>query len=341
VRGSSPGGYGAANIALRVLAVVIVGVAIGLPVFTYLHPLNTRPQVGAQEKPPKLKPSDLRNIPRVVAFKGGIPVLTYHGIADEGGRYTVTPHEFAAQMAGLHQAGFHTVSDRQFAEYLTGRPVRLPVRPIFITFDDGIKSLWTRADLVLANYGYRGTVYLITGRVGTKQPYYLTWQEVDKMRRTGRWDFGSHTRNGHVRLPINDRGSVGPFMTNELWLPDQHRVETLAEYRRRVVSDLDGSIGDMAAHHLPHPAGFADPFSGTTGVSNDPRILPLLLGIELRRFRTLVNDIEPPFFATRAGARGYLRRIEVFRNTSARGIVRTVIEAARRTPGVTPRDVAG
>lgn len=337
----SQDGYGAANVALRVAAVAMVAVAVALPVFTFLHPLNRRPLVGAQEAPPKIKPEDLRRVPRVVAYRGGIPVLTYHGIADKGGRYTVTPHEFAAQMAGLHLAGFHTVSDRQFADYLTGRPVRLPSRPIFITFDDGIKSLWTRADPVLEQYGYRGTVYLITGRVGTKQPYYLTWKEIDKMRRNGRWDFGSHTRNGHVKLALAEDGRVGPFMTNLLWLPDKHRLETLAEYRKRVQDDLDGSIADMMAHHLRRPVGFADPFSGTTGVSNDPRILPLLLGIELRRFRTLVNDIEPPSFATRAGARGYTRRIEVFRNTTARGIVRTVIEAARRTPGIRPRDVAG
>ena len=43
-------------------------------------------------------------------YRAGVPVLTYHGIADDRGRYTVSPEHFAQQLAMLRDAGFHSVS---------------------------------------------------------------------------------------------------------------------------------------------------------------------------------------------------------------------------------------
>ena len=50
-----------------------------------------------------------------------------------------------------------------------------------ITFDDGTHGLWTHADKILERHGMHGVSFLITGNVGAKRPYYLSWQEIDRM----------------------------------------------------------------------------------------------------------------------------------------------------------------
>jgi biofilm PGA synthesis lipoprotein PgaB len=126
---------------------------------------------------------------------------------------------------------------------------------ILLTFDDNIKSVWVNADPILERYHFRGVEFTITGRVGKHQPYYMNWGEIERMARSGRWDFESHTRYGHRRV---DTG--GPFLTNLTFLRGQRRLETLAEYEHRVSHDLDGSIEDLEKHGLPRPTLFAFPF---------------------------------------------------------------------------------
>lgn len=324
-------GHVAGNALVRLLALGIGVVAIGIPAFVYLHPVHGT-GVAEQIAPPAISAASIADIPRVPPIRGAIPVLTYHGVSDTPGKYTVKPREFVEQIAGLRRAGFHSISDRQFVNFVKGRTQRLPRRPLLITFDDGIKSIWTRADPVLREYGFRATVFLITSAVSRHQPYYLTWQEVDRMRHDGRWDFGSHTRNGHHFIQVGPRFSQEePFLTNLRWRPHEHRLESIAQYRSRVITDLDGSIADLRSHHLGRPLVFADPFSATNTAGNDRRVAPLLLRIEARRFPALVNNVNPPRYATREQLPAYIRRIEVFNGTSARGLIQRILDARSRT----------
>ena len=133
-------------------------------------------------------------------------VLTYHDISPDahGSDYVVSPKRFAAEMKMLHRAGYHTLGAADVLRYRQGGDV--PPRSVVITFDDGTKGLWTYADPVLERYGFSAISFLITGRVGTHQPYYLTWPEVSRMQASGRWDFESHTHALHRKIgPEGDR----------------------------------------------------------------------------------------------------------------------------------------
>jgi peptidoglycan/xylan/chitin deacetylase (PgdA/CDA1 family) len=290
--------------------------------------------VAAQDPVPAVSPRALARVPRIARFVGGIPILTYHGISTRGGRYTVTPSEFSLQIAALARAGFQSITLDQLVASLHGRPAALAPRPIVLTFDDGAKTVWTRADPVLRRYGFRGVVFVITGRVGTHQPYYLTWDEIAAMRASRRWEFGSHTRAGH-QFVLTGPARTGAFMTNRLWLGGRG-LEPVAAYRTRITSDLDGSIGDLVRHGLPRPLVFADPFSASAAAANDRRLLGIALGIERSRFAVLVNNLQPVRLATRSALAGYERRIEVFRGTSPEGLVTAIERAIAATPGVLP-----
>ncbi|MEJ1197921.1 MULTISPECIES: polysaccharide deacetylase family protein [unclassified Streptomyces] len=264
---------------------------------------------------------------------GSAPVvLAYHDIGpDDRSRYTVSPAHFDAQLRALREAGYRTLSTREFTDFL--RTGRTPApRTVYLTFDDGTHGLWVHADRILARYGMTAAAYLITGRVGTHRPYYLSWAEVERMARSGRWDFQAHTHLSHERVPVDSAGHERSAFTNRLWLTDEGRVETRDEYRRRIAADLDQSVRDLTEHGLPRPELFAYPFSERMGESNLGRRGADALRTLLRdRFTaTLTNSADRPLPpGRRAAAAGQVQRLGVTRDTTPAGLLR---ELARWAP---------
>ncbi|MER6167242.1 polysaccharide deacetylase family protein [Streptomyces violaceorubidus] len=272
------------------------------------------------------------------AHAGSAPVvLAYHDIGPDGrSRYTVSPEHFDAQLRALRAAGYRTLSTREFTDFL--RTGRTPgARSVYLTFDDGTHGLWTHADPVLARYGMKAAAYLITGQVGTHQPYYLSWAEIQRMARSGRWDFQAHTHDSHARAAVDAAGHERSVLTNRRWLADEGRVETSREYRRRIAADLDRSVRDLVRHDLPRPRLFAYPFSERLDETNlAPRDADALRAMLRERFTaTLTNRAARPLPpGPRAAAAGQVQRLEVTRGTTPAGLLR---ELARWAP-LEPRD---
>ncbi|MCV2457893.1 polysaccharide deacetylase family protein [Streptomyces sp. ICN988] len=252
-------------------------------------------------------------------------VLAYHDVAPGAdSRYTVTPRRFGQQLTALRRAGYRTLSTEEFTRFLhTGHPPA--PRSVYLTFDDGTHGLWVHADRILAAHGMKAAAYLITGSVGTHRPYYLSWPEIARMARSGRWDFQAHTRLSHRRAAIARDGSTAPVLSNRLWVERLGRLETVTEYRRRVAADLDRSIRDITDHGLPRPRLFAYPFSEPTARTNlgpdGARTLRELL--RTRFTASLTNTSSRPRPAgPRAAAAGEVQRLEVTRDTTADGLLR-------------------
>jgi poly-beta-1,6-N-acetyl-D-glucosamine N-deacetylase len=187
-------------------------------------------------------------------------VLTYHDIGPntQGSEYVVSPLRFAAQMAMLDAAGYRTMTAEEFTRYVRGQYTP-PPRSVLITFDDGTRGLYHHADPVLEHYGFTAVSFIITGRVGTHRPYYLTWPQIDRMHDSGRWQFQSHTHDLHTKVPISET-LLGSNLSNRLYHGDG-RQESFEEFQARVTSDLEQSFRDFADHGLPRPTLFAWPFS--------------------------------------------------------------------------------
>lgn len=142
-----------------------------------------------------------RNSPR------DVPILMYHRISDDGGKWCVPPEDFEAQMRFLKEEGYVSILPADLAANRRwGKP--LPARPVIITFDDGYLDAMTEAEPVLKRYGLRGLVYLVTGYVAedpaNRRQFAgadcLTWPEVREIRRRGVLAFGGHS-TGHTALP--------------------------------------------------------------------------------------------------------------------------------------------
>ncbi len=245
-------------------------------------------------------------------------VITYHDISPDrpDNKYIVSPTQFAAQMKMLSEAGYRSLTADDFLRYQQGGSV--PPRSVLITFDDGTRGLWTYADKVLKRYGFTAVSFLITGRVGTRAPYYLTWPLVNRMHNSGRWDFQSHTYDMHTKVegPTGERVSAvsSRLVTNG-------RREDLDELRARVAADLEQSLRDFAAHELPRPQLFAWPFSDVTGDPNDPAGAATAAAEIGQVFELAFVNAYQPNPATRSALRnGTVERLEVFGPDTARSL---------------------
>lgn len=245
-----------------VVALLVLGPAYRFAELTVLKPVPKFAAVVNQiNVTGATPPTDLSARLRAAVSNPYYPpiVITYHDIAPQGGQYTVTPAAFAAQMRLLHDSGWHTLTAAQFEAWLHGAPLR--PRSVLLTFDDGALGVYRYADPVLRHYNLHGIAFIITGWVGTHQPYYMTWPELRLLQVDGHWDIEAHTHLGHGFVASDAAGTLEPFLATTMWLPKQHRVETLSEYRARVRSDLGQCVTDLVAHGFPRPQLFAYPFS--------------------------------------------------------------------------------
>ena len=200
-----------------------------------------------------------------------LPVLMYHHVTPNPGLVTVSPATFRQQMAWLAQHGYRGIGCRDFERFLAGEA--LPDKSVLITFDDGYLDNYVHAHPVLREFGLRGVVFLITGRIGSEsQPrrhagmggelpacpnhreakrlidagrtdeVMLRWSEVEAMQAAGTFEFHSHTHS-HTRW---DKTVADP-----------------AARRAALADDLAASRATLAQHtgdspHLCWPQGYYD-----------------------------------------------------------------------------------
>jgi peptidoglycan/xylan/chitin deacetylase (PgdA/CDA1 family) len=190
-------------------------------------------------------------------------VLCYHGIRNDGtpvtDPYSITHGEFARQMAMLSGGGFHAISIAQYARFAAGDVAALPVRPILITFDDGRLDSYAGADQVLARYGMRATMFVITANAAGPKAGYLGWTQLAGMAASGRWDLQEHAHAGHVLIQTGPGNQTGPAYANLLYRNGVR--ETFTAFKRRVTGDILTGRDLMASHIAGfEPLAFAVPY---------------------------------------------------------------------------------
>jgi Polysaccharide deacetylase len=196
-------------------------------------------------------------------YRGVVPILVYHGI-DAAPRpsepYSIAQAEFARQMAMLARDGFQAISIAQYARFAGGDVGGLPDRPILITFDDGRLDSYQGADAILARYGMRATMFVITANADAAKPGYLSWPQLRAMAAGGRWDLQEHAHAGHVRIPTGPGRRTGPYYANLIYRNGVR--ERFSAFKRRVSSDILAGR-DLMASQIPgfEPLAFAVPYS--------------------------------------------------------------------------------
>lgn len=190
----------------------------------------------------------------------GVPVITYHRIVEKPDGDHVTIEQFKEQMYALKRAGWQTVTLADFEAFVRGDR-KLPEKSFLITFDDGAKESFYPVDPLFRTLGYNGVAYIIVDGMNTAgSTYYLSPEEITRMLETGRWEIGSHSKNGHQTHNIDATGEHGHFFSDKLWLPEYDRIENEDEFRARVARDLNESKEELEATFGVPVRTFAFPF---------------------------------------------------------------------------------
>jgi peptidoglycan/xylan/chitin deacetylase (PgdA/CDA1 family) len=196
-----------------------------------------------------------------------VPVLLYHGIITDSDwkpdGVNVSQEDFRDQMVAMKAAGYQSVSLADFDAFMKGEK-SLPEKSVLITFDDARVDSYYNGDSILKMVGFRATMFVITGRsLGVEKEnheFHLSEDELKKMMESGRWDIGSHTKNGHGNIKIDASGKEGHFLSNKMWLDGENRLETEEEYLKRIKDDLEGSKKDLKDKLGVDAQSFAYPF---------------------------------------------------------------------------------
>lgn len=158
----------------------------------------------------------LRNVPGFVLnadpgpLEGEIPVFTFH---------RAFPESFEEQCLYLAENGYRTICSDRFLSILKSKGSRIK-NTVMLTFDDGLKHVWTVAYPLLKKYGLSAVCFLNPGCMATEdlparptlEEYWkgrasleeilamergsgalANWKEVKIMHESGVVDFQSHT----------------------------------------------------------------------------------------------------------------------------------------------------
>ncbi|MCD9033057.1 poly-beta-1,6-N-acetyl-D-glucosamine N-deacetylase PgaB [Luteimonas sp. Y-2-2-4F] len=223
---------------------------------------------------------------------GGAPaadellVLSYHDIRDEvpidgdPDAFAVDTQNFAAHLDWLHGRGYRPVSLSQVLDASQGRG-RLPDKAVLLTFDDGLRSVYTRAFPLLRAYGYPALVAVVTDWVdlpaGREVNYgprpfgredFVTWAQLREMRESGLIEIASHSDALHRGVPSNPQGNSTPAGITRIYDAANGRYETEDEYRARIRADLARSAESIRTHTGASPRAIVWPYAAYNSVTN-------------------------------------------------------------------------
>jgi len=140
----------------------------------------------------------------------GLRILLYHRVSDDDDVLALPPRRFREQMEHLASEGYRVVDLIEALALLEAG--ELPARTVGLTFDDGFADLAEHALPVLAEHGFRATVFVTTGVTDgrlafpwyERQPRVLGWDEVVDLDRGGTMRFEAHTVSHPSLVAVDD-----------------------------------------------------------------------------------------------------------------------------------------
>jgi len=217
----------------------------------------------------------------------GLLVLSYHDIRDDvrekgdADAYAVSTQNFAAHLDWLSAHGYHPISLSQLIKASRGE-AQLPPRPVLLTFDDGLRSVYSRVYPLLRAYNYPALVAVITDYVDMApgrtidygyRPFghddFLTWDQLREMQSSGLIELASHTDNQHHGVQSNPQGNQTPAVITRTYDPKTQRYETAQQYETRLRDDLALSVKRIQKELGVTPKAIVWPYAAYNKLSND------------------------------------------------------------------------
>ncbi len=214
--------------------------------------------------PKNFEIKDVSKLPIATA----VPILTYHGIVkskDLGENTNIKT--FVSQLEALKQNGYQTISIKEYDLFRQNKYV-LPAKPIIITFDDGRKDSFYPVDDILKKLGFNAVIFVATVKANENDLFYLNWDELKKVKETGRWEIEAHGRNSHDYIQIDQNGNTNREYLVSYRYDNVKGLETKEEFEKRVEEDYLNGINDIKKNLDIDARYFAVPlndYGGTDG----------------------------------------------------------------------------
>lgn len=140
----------------------------------------------------------------------GLRILFYHRISDDRDELAVSPHDFRRHLDYLASEGYRVVDVLEAADLLDGGDP--PARTVGLSFDDGYLDVAEQALPLLAERGFRATVFVAPAVIDgwatfgwyDRQPPLLAWDEIVDLDREGTLRFEAHSLSHPNLLTLRD-----------------------------------------------------------------------------------------------------------------------------------------
>lgn len=173
------------------------------------------------------------------AEKKEVPVLLYHHL-DNWGKVadtTVTSKKFEKDMKYLKDNNYTSLLPQDILDIREGK-MKMPEKPVMITFDDGYESNYSLAYPILKEYEMKATIFVITVTMNKKNPKQiakLTWEQMKEMYDSGLVDIQSHGYDLHNSDPDMPYSKFSTKGVERTFIESQHM------YNRRIALDTETS----------------------------------------------------------------------------------------------------
>jgi biofilm PGA synthesis lipoprotein PgaB len=172
-------------------------------------------------------------------------------------QYAISTHNLASHFDWLQEHGFQAVSLQQLIDARTGHGT-LPEKAVLLTFDDGLRSMYTKVFPLLKAFHYPAVVSVVgawadlpaEGKVdygprSFTQADFATWDQLREMQESGLVEIASHTYDMHKGIQANPQGNVIPAAISQAYDRKAQRYETYEEYEGRIRTDLTESAEEI------------------------------------------------------------------------------------------------
>ena len=196
-----------------------------------------------------------------------VPILMYHSILKDpkrSGDYVVTPDTLENDMKYLRNHGYETVLVKDLIAYVYD-DVKLPKKPVVLTFDDGHYNNMVYLLPLLEKYKMKAVISVVgsyTEQFSLNDSHnpnysYLTWDDIRELESSGKIEIANHTYHFHEK---NHR--KGCSILNS---------ETTAEYQEKLHADLKSLQLALAENsNITPPVTFTYPFGYICAESQNP-----------------------------------------------------------------------
>ena len=198
-----------------------------------------------------------------------VPILMYHGLTTKTSQvndYFIPADTFESDMAWLKKNGYTAVTTQELIDFVCDKTgeIRLPEKPVVITFDDGYYNNHKYGTPILEKYGMKA-VFSVIGSAceEASQAQYraedycnVTWSQLQAMAASGLWEIQNHTYDLH---DIKN-GRKGARMKSG---------ESLSAYEKVLQDDLSRLQDKLKATTGLAPTVFTWPYGAYTEESRD------------------------------------------------------------------------